>query len=388
MMENKLQEITGHFNSGDIHLGTNRLLDLALDTYKPEIYRKTLDWYSWMMLNMDASASVINEKTNPVLLTIIDSLKNTGESHSQNILELDKIGKTYSKGNFSLKPLTFTVKSGEVTGLVGENGNGKTTLLRILARELKEDRGSIEYLIPEVPADNDYLLKSNLVYVPQRIPRWYGTLMDNLQFTLSIHGTFSEENTLRATLMIARMGLMPYKNLTWNQISSGYKTRFELAKSLLRKPKLLLLDEPLANLDIISQQTVLQDLKMMACSVTSPFGMVLSSQQLYEVEKISDQIIFLKDGEAKYQNNNVQTENQEVLHILYEIETKAERNSIVMAFAGSIEPEITFNGGVYILKFPSGTSTQSVLSGLARMDHEVLYIRNISQSSRRFFIKS
>jgi ABC-2 type transport system ATP-binding protein len=49
-----------------------------------------------------------------------------------------------------------------------------------------------------------------------------------------MHGIYNEENILRAELMIARLGLRPYKNLGWNRISSGYRTRFELAKALLR----------------------------------------------------------------------------------------------------------------------------------------------------------
>jgi len=386
-MESKLNEIIQYFGSGDTVPATKMVLDMALDSFNPEIYHRTLEWYEWIETNKEQSTQEVIEKTTPLLSLIRDNGALVKHAEKGNLLELEDIGKTYSKGNFSLKPLSFNVRSGEVVGLVGENGNGKTTLLRILARELKEDRGNIEYHIPDIPSGNDYLLKSSLVYIPQRIPRWYGTLMDNLQFTLSIHQTYNSENTLRATLMIARMGLMPFKDLTWTQISSGYKTRFELAKSLLRKPKLLLLDEPLANLDIISQQTVLQDLKMMAKSSTSPFGMVLSSQQLYEVEKVSDQIIFLRDGEAKFQNNR-EEDVTEAEAILYEIETKADRQALLLAFSSSIVPEITFNGGVYILKFPIGTSTQSILVGLSGLDQDVLYIRNISQSSRRFFIKA
>lgn len=70
--------------------------------------------------------------------------------------------------------------------------------------------------------------------------------------------------------------------------------RFELARMLLRKPKILLIDEPLANLDILAQQTILDDFRNIAGSPYRPIAIVLSSQQLYEVEKTSQQVVFLK----------------------------------------------------------------------------------------------
>lgn len=87
-------------------------------------------------------------------------------------------------------------------------------------------------------------------------------------------------------LVIARMGLRSYRELSWKSLSSGYKMRFELARMLLRKPQLLLIDEPLANLDIVAQQVVLDDFRTIAKSPFRPLGIVLSSQQLYEVENI------------------------------------------------------------------------------------------------------
>lgn len=142
--------------------------------------------------------------------------------------------------------------------MVGENGNGKTTLLRILAKEISYNEGELNYSFNQIPK-NDYDLRTKLVYIPQRTAKWYGSLKDNLKFVLSNYGISSEENETRVLMMIARLGLWNYKHLKWSELSSGYKMRFELARTLLRKPELLLLDEPLANLDVLAQQVILED---------------------------------------------------------------------------------------------------------------------------------
>lgn len=118
-------------------------------------------------------------------------------------------------------------------------------------------------------------------------------MYENLQFTASCYGYKPEENNLVVDLVMTRLGLRKFRSYKWNGLSSGYKMRFELARMLLRKPQILLIDEPLANLDILAQQTVLDDFKHIANSPFRPIAIVLSSQQLYEVET-SSQVVFLK----------------------------------------------------------------------------------------------
>src|SRR5690606_10595788 len=106
----------------------------------------------------------------------------------------------------------------------------------------------------------------------------------NLKFTASHYGIKGEENELIVLMYMIRFGLWKYRNHQWSELSSGYKMRFELARTFLRKPSILLLDEPLANLDVLAQQLILEDLKHLSHSLANPMGIILSSQQLYEVE--------------------------------------------------------------------------------------------------------
>lgn len=382
MFVEKLKTVSLYFQNGDTQLGTRRLIDCVFDTQNTAFYKETLQLIENYEISKNDSeyqqqAQGLIEKLSKVNL---QSQINKGD----NLLQVNEIAKQYKVSAFKISPINFNLKYGEVIGLVGENGNGKTTLLRLLAKELMPDNGALAYNIP-LTANNEYELRSKLIYIPQRVPRWYGSLMDNLQFTLAQHGIKGDDNILWAELMIARLGLRPYKNLGWNRISSGYRTRFELAKSLLRKPKLMLLDEPLSNLDIISQQTILQDLKFLSESIANPFGIVLSSQQLYEVEKISDLVVFLKKGEPKYQYKNIKIED-ELTDVIYEIETDAEREKLLLTFEQLGVLKISNNGGVFVLHFAENTKQKDIYKAIGNAEIPINYIRNITYSSRRFFI--
>ena len=376
----KIQHVKDCFEHGDQNLGIRRLIDSVMDTNDLKIQQSLLD-----LLDVYESSNEIDPINLESLIQKLNQYQYPEKpSSNSSLLEVNNLEKKYQSSQFKISPLSFTLKYGEVVGLVGENGNGKTSLLRLLCKDLEPDAGSIKYAA-EQGSKSLFDLRSRLVYIPQRVPRWYGSLMDNLHFTLSSYGITGQENLMRAELIIARLGLRPFKNHTWNSISSGYRTRFELAKSLLRKPELMLLDEPLSNLDIISQQTILQDLKYMSESTTHPFGLVLSSQQLYEVEKISDLVIFLRQGEAQYQYKN--QDLQEDQELIFEMEIEESRETIAKTFDAIGMTQIQFNGGVYVLHFSAGTAVNEIFTTISEKKLNVNYLRNITQSSRRFFIQ-
>ncbi len=380
-----IREVLTHYETADHGLALRRLLDCAIETRDPVVFAETLAFCDWNdTLGMDEGAFRL-DKVRPLLEQIERVGIKDPYQGPKEVLAVENVAKKYAKSGFQISNLNFSLELSKISGLVGENGNGKTTLLRLLASELKPDSGKISYFFPEGMQDA-YSLKTKLIYIEQRIPRWYGSLMDNLQFTVSHYHDKPEENRLWTEIMIARLGLRPYRHLTWGRLSSGYRTRFELAKTLLRRPKILLLDEPLANLDIVAQQTILQDLKFMANSVSAPFAMILSSQHIYEVEKVSDSIIFIRDGVARYDaksGNADQAESESQL--ILELEVNASREALKAALDPLGLSRIQYNGGVYLLHFSAATSSSEVLGTLAKNEVETLYFRNISQSSRRFF---
>lgn len=368
--------IQENIDKGNIQMALKRAIDHSLnhpyDTKKSDLIQQLAD-------EIDAPS----EKALTLLNSFISQLPETSIKYDINLkaLEIQNISKQYNKGHFSFSNVSFELERGKLTGIVGQNGNGKTTLLRMLAGELSPSNGLIHYKMINYNGNDPYLIKSKIGFIPQRIPKWHGKLEDNLHFTLSCRNTKPEENKFRVELMLKRLGLYPYRNHLWTEISSGYRTRFELARVLLTEPKILILDEPLANLDIKAQQTFLQDLKFIAQSEINPIAVIFSSQQLHEVEQVADDIIFIKEGKCLFQSKNKEEENE---HIVIEFISDCDFQ-LIQKLKDSYGYEIHSENNFYTLKASKDVKLKTIVNQLLDSEIEFEYLRNISNSTKRLF---
>ena len=230
-----------------------------------------------------------------------------GKKRPRNILFSCKgLTKSYPRSEFRLKDIDLELKEGEITGLVGENGNGKTTLLKIIAGESYPDKGCGSYSYG-VLQDNGMrvdwsAVKSQIAYLPQELGRLIGSVKTSIQYAAATHGITGVENDKEVEYIIRRLGLGTYKNAIWQELSGGYKLRFALARTLVWKPRIMVLDEPLANLDINTQIRVLNDLRDLCKSIKYPISIIMSSQNIEEIENASDKMVVLREGEIVYQS--------------------------------------------------------------------------------------
>ncbi len=296
------------------------------------------------------------------------------------------ISKTFRtpKYTFQLPELDLELRLGEVTGIVGENGNGKTTLLRIVAGDLEADAGEMSYPAFQVPAGDWYRTKQHIAYIPQQLKPWQGFLKENLHFSAAIHGIRGQQNEEQVNFIIHRLGLTKYEEALWNEVSSGFKLRFTLARALVWKPLLLIIDEPLANLDINTQQIFLQDLRYLANSAQNPMAILVTSQHLHEVESIADNIIFMKNGEALY-NGAMQDFGQDRAENLFEISTTATKTEMLGALQHLKGLHIEDAGQLKIIHVPVAYAANDVLNGLVSKQITVNYFRDISTSTLKLF---
>jgi ABC-2 type transport system ATP-binding protein len=379
-----IEEIESYLLHDDCSLAVRRTLDMTLDTGDASLMRKAIDWSKTFRegttKGTDVKIPAAFFETAKTILTTAASLQTDKLFSSSPLLVASNIAKKYHKSAFNLKPMSLQLNTGNVLGVVGENGNGKTTLLRMLGGQLALDTGNIEYNLLKKP--DNYAVKNHVAFIPQRIPKWYGLLKDNLHFSASIAGVHGAKNELMVDYMLERLNLTEYAHLDWNRISSGYRTRFEIARILLQKPQLLILDEPLANLDIKAQQTILTDLIYIAKGTHTPMGIILSSQQLHEVEKVADTVIFIKQGECMYSSSDEVTTAK---NTTVEIETTASRNEIVAVFAdASMLVEVHYNGGFYTI-VAKEISADALVKKIVNSQLPVSYFRDITNSTKRFF---
>lgn len=389
MAVNLHENLTTLAEQGDYSQLSRKLLDISVEyDLNHGIEQQVYDFRKSYLYATDDS----KEKLSHDAKTLLNAIKDIPFPYNKNdsyvlVCHAKNISKQFFTGRmpFVLKPLDVQLKYGQITGIVGENGNGKTTLLRILAGELASDTGSISY--PALHADdtNWYKVKSEFVFIPQRIPRWYGSLLDNLRFFASIHGIQNIENNKQVEYILFRLGLDKFRDLKWSELSSGYRLRFELAKTIMRRPKLILLDEPLANLDINAQQLFLQDLTFFVKSDKFPLSIVLSSQQLHEVESVSDNIIFIKQGETIYNGNQTAFANERLTNT-FEVSGNFNREQLQQIFS-SYSIKIEDSGTTTVVTVDKDITNDIFLQTLLSNKISVNYFRDISTSTRKLFHK-
>ena len=321
--------------------------------------------------------------------------KNFTRFHIQKSIEEDyvfkceKIKKSYSTTDFMLQKVDIKLKEGEITGVVGENGNGKSTLLKIIAGELLADEGSISYgvLNNNLTANNWPLIKSRIAFLHQELPVLKGNIRKNLQFSAALHGLTGKKNIDAVNYIIHRMGLSNYADAEWKNLSGGYRLRFSLAKVLVNKPRLIILDEPLANLDINTQILVLNDLRNMTDITGNRMSVVISSQNLEEVEAVADKMLVLKKGIIHFYGPSSdigisRTENT------FEIKSPLEKDELKLKLSNLSFLNLYDNGFNYVINTPVETDKLSFLKYCADSGIVLDYFNDISSSVKKFIIKN
>ena len=300
-----------------------------------------------------------------------------------------RVSKTYESRRlaFTLHPINLELHLGEITTVVGENGNGKTTLLRAIAGLHPITSGTLSYpmLAPDSNPLDWYRIKQQMTFISQELPQWRGNVIDNLRFAAAIHGLEPAKIDQTIDLLITRLRLDPYRHARWKELSGGYKMRFALAKALIVRPKLLIIDEPLANLDVNAQITFLDDLRTFAASPRNPMAVLLTSQHLHEVERVADNIIFLRQGKAMYSGATKEF-GVERAENCFELASEATLEDLTTLLQTQHpDTRVLQTGYNFLIYTPVTLSREALLRVLLDNHVAITYFRDISQSTRQLF---
>ncbi len=154
----------------------------------------------------------------------------------------------------AVNDVTLKIKPGEIYGLVGSDGAGKTTTMRMLVGALLPTEGSINVCGYDVLKQVE-LARSNIGYLSQRFSLYEDlTVLENIRFFAEIRGLSSAEWLPRSMEILEFVGLDRFKNRRAGQLSGGMKQKLGLASALVTRPRLLLLDEPTTGVDPVTRQ--------------------------------------------------------------------------------------------------------------------------------------
>lgn len=188
--------------------------------------------------------------------------------------------------------LSFDVRPGELFGIVGPDGAGKTTTLRLLAGVLRPSEGDAEILGLSVRRDPERV-KARIAYMSQRFGLYADlTVRENLDFYADLYGVSAAERPARLARLYAFSGLESFAGRLAGQLSGGMKQKLGLSCALVHEPELLLLDEPTFGVDPVSRRDLwLIVHEMVARGVT----VVVSTAYLDEAERC-DRVALLSHG--------------------------------------------------------------------------------------------
>ncbi|WP_374223250.1 ATP-binding cassette domain-containing protein [Acidocella sp. C78] len=172
-------------------------------------------------------------------------------------LRLDRVCRRFSAGGreiAAVEEVSAVVAQGGITGLIGADGAGKTTLMRLIAGLLRPDRGAIEVLGIDVRRD-PLAVQGRIGYMPQRFGLYEElTVRENLDLYADLHGVAPAARAARYAGLMAMTGLEPFTARRAGRLSGGMKQKLGLACTLVQPPRLLLLDEPTVGVDPVSRR--------------------------------------------------------------------------------------------------------------------------------------
>lgn len=209
------------------------------------------------------------------------------------MISVTGVSKSFGKSKI-IKDISFEAEAGKITGLIGANGSGKTTTMRLISTILKPDSGTI--LVDGADAVNDpAAARKNLgvlfggdVSLYNRLSAW-----ENIMYFAKLQGMSDEEAEQRTKILSNLLDMDKFLFKRVQGFSRGMRQKVSFAKSIVHNPSVILLDEPSTGLDIYSIRDV-QDF-ILTCKEQGKTVLV-STHNMHEIERLCDNLVIIADG--------------------------------------------------------------------------------------------
>ena len=217
------------------------------------------------------------------------------------VIELRDLQKKYGKkGKPVLKGASFSAADGEIVAILGDNGSGKTTMLKCILRLLEYEDGDIFY--------NDKVIRSikrrsfykdfSAVLEGNRNLYWYMSAEENIKYFGRLKGLGDKEIAKESEKYLKLLNLYDDKDKMVSEMSRGMQQKVAIIIALLGHPKVMLLDEPTLGLDVKSKNDLVEALRLLAKNEKITF--LVTSHQLDVIDNMADRLVLLQDGVTKF----------------------------------------------------------------------------------------
>ena len=213
---------------------------------------------------------------------------------TMNAISITNLTKTYANGTKALKGVNLEVVAGDFFALLGANGAGKTTMIGIMTSLVNKTAGKVK--IFDVDIDEDFpRAKSFIGVVPQEMNfNLFEKVEDIVCSQAGFYGIDRKKALEYSEVILRKLELWEKRNSISRTLSGGMKRRLMIARALINKPKLLILDEPTAGVDVELRHTMWEFLKELNANGTT---ILLTTHYLEEVEQMCRQAAIIKNGE-------------------------------------------------------------------------------------------
>ena len=213
------------------------------------------------------------------------------------MIEVNNISKSYNEV-LAVDQVSFNINKGEVLGLLGHNGAGKTTIMKMLTGFLSPDTGTIN--ISNMSVSTNILdIQKIIGYLPENCPVWSEmSIIEYLDFQLSLKNIYGENKKKLINDAIDRTNIRDRVFESISSLSRGYRQRVGVAQAIMHNPEVIILDEPTNGLDptqILSMRNLIKDL-------STSSTVILSTHVLQEVEAVCDRVIIIGNGKKLWDN--------------------------------------------------------------------------------------
>ena len=299
---------------------------------------------------------------------------------SQFALEITDLKKTYDSDVVALKGINLAVKEGDFFALLGPNGAGKSSTIGIIASLVTKSAGKVK--IFDIDTDENFPEAKRLLGVVSQEINFnnFEKVIDIVTTQAGFYGIPLKESLLKTEITLKRLGLWEKRNDQARTLSGGFKRRLMIAKALIHEPRLLILDEPTAGVDIELRREMWEFLKEINAQGTT---IILTTHYLEEAEQLCKNIAIIDHGEL-VENTSMKDllSRLDVQGFVLDIDQSLDQPPSIANFPITLEDSTTLN--VVIKK---DQSINDLFDQLSALGISVSSMRNESNRLEEMFIE-